>query len=83
MNHFGQGIQMYASTYNQASQYNAQLKQASQMKEERETVVSLCKEGYASIERWYQKRLGKIRFARKIKALIPRKIKNFLKKYMA
>lgn len=79
VNHFGQGIRLYASTYNQASQYNAQLKQPSQMKTEREMVGSLYKEGYVSIERWYQRRLNKIKRLRKIRDRVPKWLKKSIR----
>lgn len=77
---YGQGIEMWESTYEQASRYNAQLKQPSCMKKERAVVLELQKQGYERIEKWYQKRLSKIRFIRKVRAMIPKRLKKFARK---
>lgn len=77
---YGQGVERRESTYEQASRYNAQLREASHLKDERKTVLKLQKRGYEQIEKWYQKRLAKIRLIRKIKAIIPKKLKKFVRK---
>lgn len=77
---FGQGLLLMESNYEQASKYNAQLRQASGMKEERKVVLELYEQGYEQVEKWYQKRLAKIRFIRKIRASIPRPVKDGIKK---
>ena len=76
---YGQGIMMWDSTYEQASKYNAQLREASHLKDERNIVLELQKQGYEQIEKWYQKRLAKISFARKIRAMIPKWFKAFVR----
>ena len=82
MKKYGQGVALFESTYEKASQYNAQLKQPSCMKKEREVVLELKKQGYEEIERWYQKRLSRIRFIRKIRAMIPKWIKKGIRKIL-
>ena len=77
---YGQAIERLQSTYELASRYNAQLKRASAMKEERERVFELKKQGYAQIEKWYQKRLAKIRLLRSIRAMIPKCFKKFVRR---
>lgn len=68
---------MWESTYEQASKYNAQLKQPSIMKVERSVVFELQKQGYQKIEKWYRKRVAKVRIIRKIRAMISKGIKKF------
>ncbi|MCI6268728.1 MAG: Coenzyme F420 hydrogenase/dehydrogenase, beta subunit C-terminal domain [Clostridiales bacterium] len=82
---FGQGIAREPSTYEQAARYNAQLTRPSAMKEERAQVLALYRDGgYAQVEKWYQKRLRKIRFVRGLRAAVPRwakeRIKSLLKR---
>ena len=77
---FGQRIEKFQSTYEQASRYNAQLKQASMMKEERAVVLNLKKQGYREIEKWYQKRRAKIKFVRRIRAMVPKWAKSVVRK---
>ena len=77
---YGQGIEMWNSSYEQASRYNTQLRQPSLMKDERAIVFELQKQGYDRIERWYQKRLAKIRVIRKIRATIPKGVKKIVRK---
>lgn len=82
---FGQGIVRAPSTYEQAARYNAQLARPSAMKEERAQVLALYRDGgYAQVEKWYQKRLRKIRFVRRLRAAVPRwakdRIKSLLKR---
>lgn len=77
---FGQGIEKFESTYEKAATYNAQLKQASKMKEERKIVLELKKQGYEQIEKWYQKRLSKIKFKRRIRIMVPKWVKKIVRK---
>lgn len=76
---YGQDIEMWESAYEQAARYNAQLKQPSCMKKEREVVLKLQKQGYEKVEKWYQKRLAKIRFERKIRAMVPKWVKRYIR----
>ena len=77
---FGQGIAREPSTYEQAAKYNAQLTRPSAMKEERAQVLALYRDGgYAQVEKWYQKRLRKIRFVRGLRAVVPRWAKDGIK----
>lgn len=77
---FGQGIAREPSSYEQAAKYNAQLTRPSAMKEERAQVLALYRDGgYAQVEKWYQKRLRKIRFVRGLRAAVPRWAKDGIK----
>ena len=50
------------------------------MKEERAQVLALYRDGgYAQVEKWYQKRLRKIRFVRGLRAAVPRWAKDGIK----
>lgn len=82
VNRFGSGIKRYKSSYENAAKYNAQLKKPSALKEERAEVLALYKEGYDKVEKWYRKRLRPIKFKRKIRALIPKPVKNIIKKFI-
>ena len=82
---YGQGIAREPSSYEQAARYNAQLTRPSVLKEERAQVLALYREGgYARVEKWYQKRLRKIRFVRGLRAAVPHwakeRIKSLLKR---
>ncbi len=79
---FGGGIDKFPSTYENACRYNRQLTAPSTLKPERETALALAREGYASVEKWYRKRLRPIRFKRAIRAAIPRPLKNMVKKLL-
>ena len=77
---FGQGIAREPSSYEQAAKYNAQLTRPSVLKEERAQVLALYRDGgYAQVEKWYQKRLRKIRFVRGLRAAVPRWAKDGIK----
>lgn len=77
---YGKGIVKLPSGYEQAARYNAQLVRPSALKEERAVVMNMYREsGYAPVEKWYRKRLRKIRFVRSIRAAVPRPVKNLLK----
>lgn len=78
---YGKNIEKYSSTYEQTSKYNAQLSKPSLLKQEREIVLRIyLDKGYDDIEKWYKKRLSRIKFRRKIRAMIPRKVKDVVKK---
>ena len=79
---FGQGLLLMESTYEQASKYNAQLRQASGMKEERKVVLELYKQGYELVEKWYQKRLMVVKIRRKIISLVPKSLKRAIKRVL-
>lgn len=77
---YGQGIAREPSSYEQAARYNAQLTRPSVLKEERAQVLALYREGgYARVETWYQKRLKRIRFVRRLRAAVPRWAKDGIK----
>ncbi|MCI5555668.1 hypothetical protein MR475_01450, partial [bacterium] len=69
----------WPSTYEKASKYNHQLIAPSQLKPERETVLSLSRENYEKVEAWYRRRLIPIRINRAVRAIIPRSIKDIVK----
>lgn len=80
---FGSGIVMKRSSYEEASRYNAQLTRPSAMRAERDVVLGLYREsGYAAVERWYRKRLRKIRLIRAVRAAVPRWVKDTIKKLL-
>lgn len=76
---YGGGILRWPSTYEKASKYNHQLIGPSQLKPERETVLSLSRENYEKVEAWYRRRLIPIRINRAVRAMIPRSIKDIVK----
>lgn len=82
METFGNGVSMWSSTYENASKYNRQLISPSARKPERETVLSLAKNNYAEVEKWYWCKRYPIIFKRTIRAAIPRPVKNVLKKIL-
>lgn len=79
---YGGGIRLYASGYENASRYNRQLTAPSMLKPERETALSLYRQGYGGLEEWYRRRLRRIRFRRAIRAAVPRPVKNVLKRLL-
>lgn len=76
----GQGVLKWESTYAKASKYNAQLIRSSMLKPERKKVFELYEQGYDKIEKWYQKRLAKIKLERKIRKMIPKSLKRVVRK---
>lgn len=78
----GKGIIKWASTFEKASKYNRQLTAPSVLKPERDTALTLCRSGYAEVDKWYRKRLRPIRIKQTIRAAIPRPIKNLIKKVL-
>jgi hypothetical protein len=79
---FGSGIVKWESTYEKASKYNRQLIAPSQRKPEREMVLSLCRENYSKVDKWYHRRLRPIKIRRAIRAAVPRSVKNLIKKVL-
>ena len=77
-------IIVFSSTYEKAQRYNGQLREPSRLKPERETVLRLYRSGYENIEKWYRRRLIKIRAFRGIRKVVPvpvkKAIKNVLKR---
>ena len=77
-------IIVFSSTYEKAQRYNGQLREPSRLKPERETVLRLYRSGYENIEKWYRRRLIKIRAFRGIRKAVPvpvkKAIKNVLKR---
>lgn len=79
---FGGGVKRFASTYSQAATYNRQLTAPSIMKPERAKVLKLARKGYGKVDAWYQRRLVPIKIKRGIRAAIPRKAKDTIKKML-
>lgn len=77
---YGSNIIKYPSSYQRAAKYNAQLVQPSALKRQREKVMKLQKQNYACVERWYQKRRNRILFVRKLRSMIQKRIKIFIRK---
>lgn len=77
----GFNIKVWASSYEYASKYNRQLTSPSLLKKERETALRLARRNYRSLDTWYKKKLIPIKINRKIRSLIPRPIKDFLKNH--
>ncbi len=81
LENFGRNIKRWQSSYEKAATYNKQLLIPSQLTSERETVLALYAEhGYEAVEEWYRKRLRIKKFKRKIKAMIPKKMKSIVRK---
>lgn len=81
-NNYGKDVAIFESTYEDACKYNKQLIQPSILPLLRSKVFSMYKdEGYMKIEKWYQRRLLMIKMKRKLISMIPRKIKNFMKRF--
>lgn len=77
---YGRGVLKWESTYEKASKYNAQMIRSSVLKPERKKVFELYEQGYDKIEKWYQKRLAKIELERKIREMIPQRLKRIVRK---
>lgn len=77
---YGKNITKYESSYQQAAKYNAQLMHPSELKRQREKVINLQKQNYECVERWYQKRRNRIRLERKVRSMIPKRIKIWVRK---
>ncbi len=79
---FGGGIVRFESTYENASKYNRQLTAPSMLKPERDQALALARENYATVDKWYRKRLRPIKFQRAVRAAVPRSLKNAIKKIL-
>ena len=80
MEEFGNEILTWPSTYENASKYNKQLLQPSQMPEERAEVLARYQNGYEAVDKWYQARLKPIKRRRAVVKMIPKGLKQTLKK---
>ncbi len=80
INHYGTGISKWDSEYRLVTQYKRQLEKASTRPEWRDEVFLLYRSGYSLVEKWYQKRLAKLRIERKIRQLVPIGIKRLIKR---
>lgn len=79
---YGNGIRRWESAYENAAKYNRQLTAPSSRKPERETALSLAREGYENVERWYRRRLRPIKLKRAVRSAIPRPVKDLMKKLL-
>ena len=79
---YGDRIKHWDSSYENASKYNRQLTAPSVLKEERSIVLKLAQRGYKALEDWYRRRLFLIKIRRKIRASIPRPIKDLIKRFL-
>lgn len=79
---FGQGIVRWPSTYENAAKYNRQLTAPSSLKPERETVLTMARESYETVDAWYQRRLRKIKMKRAVRRAVPRPVKKLLRKLL-
>lgn len=82
LTNYGSGIKRWNSTYENASMYNRQLTAPSRLTEERSTVLKLAQDDYSQLEHWYQRRLIPIKINRFIRSIIPRPVKEILKKLL-
>lgn len=76
---YGKGIRIWNSDYEKAAKYNGQLTHPSALKEEREVFLKKYQKGYAAVARWYKRRLVPIVIKRRIRQMIPRKLKEVIK----
>jgi coenzyme F420-reducing hydrogenase beta subunit len=76
---YGAGITRWPSLYEKAAKYNRQLTAPSARKAEREKVLTLSRQGYKNVEKWYRSRLRVIRLKRSIRAAVPRCVKDVIK----
>lgn len=77
---YGQGIERYASSYDKAARYNGQLLHACDRKKERDRVMVLAGQGYEQVEKWYQRRRIRSRIQRKLRSMVPGKVKYGIRK---
>lgn len=77
----GKGLLCLPSTLEKAARQNAQLNHPSPQNPDRDTVLSLYREqGYAGVERWFQRRLGMKRYLYLVWNRLPRKVQRLLKR---
>lgn len=77
---FGAGIERRNSTFENAAKYNGQLSHPSPLKPERAVVLQKYAQGYEKLDRWYRRKLIPIKVKRRIRAIVPKKMKNAIKK---
>ena len=80
MEQYGREILTWHSTYEKASKYNQQLLQPSKKPTERDEVFTRYHQGYAEVDKWYRARLRPIKFRRTVVRMIPKGIKQTVKK---
>lgn len=80
MEEFGNEILTWPSTYENASKYNKQLLQPSQMPAERAEVLAKYQNGYDAVDKWYQARLRPIKRRRAVIMMIPKGLKQIVRK---
>lgn len=73
-------VRLFESTFENAQRYNGQLRGPSQLKPERETVLSLYRLGYGKVEKWYMRKLTVIKARRSIRKAVPQWVKKAIRK---
>ncbi|WP_279155102.1 Coenzyme F420 hydrogenase/dehydrogenase, beta subunit C-terminal domain [Thomasclavelia cocleata] len=82
-NEYGKNIALFESTYKDACRYNKQLIHPSILPSLRSKVFSMYEDaGYIKVEKWYKRRLLTIKIKRKLISMIPKRIKDFMKKFL-
>lgn len=81
INRHGNDIRKWASSYEQAAKYNAQLLKPSVRPAERDVIFRLSQQSYGVLEKWYRKRMRPIRMKRWVRRIIPRTVKTIIKKW--
>ena len=76
---YGTGINKWKSDYKKAARYNNQLLKPSERPKERDIVFQLCQKNYVHLERWYKRKQWPVRLKKRVKRMIPKKIKAMIK----
>lgn len=72
-------IRTFSSTFEKAQKYNGQLREPSRRKPEREKVLQLYRTGYENVEKWYRRRLLRVRAKRAVRRAIPPEVKRTIR----
>lgn len=80
LNMYGSGIERRKSTFENAAKYNGQLTHSSPLKTERAVVMKKYAKGYNKLDKWYQRRMIPIKMTRRIRAIVPKWVKDAVKK---
>ena len=76
---YGSGIERLTSTYEQAAKYNGQLTHPSFLSSKRAAVLRKYAISYRALDKWYLRNLIPIKFKRKVRAAVPRGVKDAVK----
>lgn len=80
LNEYHKGLLLYDSTFSKVQKHNRQLYEPSKMNNSRDIVFSIYKkEGYSGVERWFRRDQGVRYYVGKVKKIIPKKIKKYIK----